>query len=60
MKRDIQNYVLGKWTSGDGLEYEALHAITGESLGKVSSYGLDYNGLGRNLPSLYQLTTETT
>jgi len=39
MKRDIQNYVLGKWTSGDGLEYEAVHAITGESLGKVSSHG---------------------
>ena len=45
MKRDIQNYVLGKWTSGDGLEYEAAHAITGESLGKVSSQGLDYNDI---------------
>ena len=45
MKRDIQNYVLGKWTSGDGLEYEAVHAITGESLGKVSSHGLDYNDI---------------
>ena len=45
MKRDIQNYVLGKWTSGEGLEYEAAHAITGEPLGKVSSQGLDYNDI---------------
>ena len=25
----------------------------------IVGYGLDYNGLGRNLPSVYQLTTET-
>ena len=25
----------------------------------IVGYGLDYNGLGRNLPAVYQLTTET-
>ena len=25
----------------------------------IVGYGLDYNGLGRNLPSIYQLTSET-
>ena len=24
----------------------------------IVGYGLDYNGLGRNLPSIYQLTTQ--
>jgi adenylate kinase len=26
----------------------------------IVGYGLDYNGLGRNLPAVYQLTTEAT
>ena len=39
---NIQNYVLGQWVSGGASEYEARHAITGASLGHVSSDGLHY------------------
>ena len=38
----IENYVLGQWVRGTEVEYEARHAITGESLGVVSSAGLNY------------------
>ncbi|HAB36274.1 MAG TPA: phenylacetic acid degradation bifunctional protein PaaZ [Cryomorphaceae bacterium] len=41
----IQNYVLGQWVSGQGSEYEARHAITGASLGHVSSQGLNYDDI---------------
>lgn len=41
----IQNYVQGKWTDGDGVEYTAVNAITGDVIGDVSSEGLDYNGI---------------
>jgi len=39
---NIQNYVLGQWVNGGASEYEAKHAITGASLGHVSSEGLNY------------------
>jgi oxepin-CoA hydrolase/3-oxo-5,6-dehydrosuberyl-CoA semialdehyde dehydrogenase len=42
---DIQNYVLGNWQNGDGVEYTAIHAITGETIGQVSSKGLDYQAI---------------
>ncbi|MCB9197076.1 MAG: phenylacetic acid degradation bifunctional protein PaaZ [Flavobacteriales bacterium] len=48
----IQNYVLGKWESGEGVEYTAVNAITGEKIGDVSSAGLDYKAIldyGRNV-----------
>ncbi len=37
-----QNYALGKWVDGEGIETNLYHAITGEQLGSVSSLGLDY------------------
>ena len=45
MKGDIQNYVLGQWTSGSDTEYDAIHAITGEQIGRVSSLGLSYDDI---------------
>ena len=38
----LQNYVQGKWVTGDGVEYTAIHAITGEKICDVFSQGLDY------------------
>ena len=38
----IQNYVKGEWVNGEGEELTAIHAITGEEIGIVSSAGLDY------------------
>lgn len=37
-----QNYALGKWISGEGIETELFNAITGEKIGTCSSAGLDY------------------
>ncbi len=41
----IQNYVLGKWVSGEGVETEHFNAITGEKISEVSSKGLDYKAI---------------
>jgi len=38
----IQNYILGNWEDGEGVELEVHNAITGENFGSVSSAGLDY------------------
>jgi oxepin-CoA hydrolase/3-oxo-5,6-dehydrosuberyl-CoA semialdehyde dehydrogenase len=38
----FQNYVLGKWVSGEGTETELFNAIHGEKIGGVSSKGLDF------------------
>ncbi len=38
----IQNYILGNWEDGEGVELELHNAITGENFGSVSSAGLDY------------------
>lgn len=38
----IQNYVLGTWVDGEGEELTAYNAINGESVGVMSSLGLDY------------------
>jgi oxepin-CoA hydrolase / 3-oxo-5,6-dehydrosuberyl-CoA semialdehyde dehydrogenase len=38
-----QNYILGQWVSGLGLETEQFHAITGEKIGEVSSAGIDFS-----------------
>ncbi len=38
----IQNYILGNWEDGQGVELELHNAITGENFGSVSSAGLDY------------------
>ena len=41
----IQNYVMGEWVSGEGEELKAIDAITGETIGIVSSKGLDYKAI---------------
>jgi oxepin-CoA hydrolase/3-oxo-5,6-dehydrosuberyl-CoA semialdehyde dehydrogenase len=41
MKR-YQNYILGHWTDGQGTETALINAITGATIGEVSSQGLDY------------------
>jgi oxepin-CoA hydrolase/3-oxo-5,6-dehydrosuberyl-CoA semialdehyde dehydrogenase len=37
-----QNYILGQWVDGEGVEVEQFNAISGELIGQVSSAGLDY------------------
>jgi oxepin-CoA hydrolase/3-oxo-5,6-dehydrosuberyl-CoA semialdehyde dehydrogenase len=43
--KNIQNYVLGEWVSGEGEEFLAHNAITGDLIGSVSSAGLDYDAI---------------
>jgi oxepin-CoA hydrolase/3-oxo-5,6-dehydrosuberyl-CoA semialdehyde dehydrogenase len=38
----FQNYVLGQWIEGQGVETQLFHAITGQELGSVSSAGIDF------------------
>lgn len=38
----FQNYILGNWISGDGVETQLFHAVTNAELGSVSSAGIDY------------------
>ena len=40
-----QNYVLGKWMDGEGIETNLYNAITGDLIGEVSSAGLDYKAI---------------
>lgn len=40
-----QNYALGQWQSGDGVEIEHYNTITGEKIGMTSSAGLDYQAM---------------
>lgn len=59
--RKIQNYVTGQWISGEGVEYIARNAVSGEEIGEVSSTGLDYGRIldyGRNVggPALRAMT----
>jgi oxepin-CoA hydrolase / 3-oxo-5,6-dehydrosuberyl-CoA semialdehyde dehydrogenase len=47
-----QNYVLGKWIDGDGIETNLYNAINGDLIGVASSSGLDYASIldyGRKL-----------
>jgi oxepin-CoA hydrolase/3-oxo-5,6-dehydrosuberyl-CoA semialdehyde dehydrogenase len=37
-----QNYILGRWADGQGTETTLINAITGATIGEVSSQGLDY------------------
>ncbi len=39
----FQNYILGQWVSGEGIETEQFHAITGAKIGEVSSAGIDFS-----------------
>ena len=38
----FQNYVLGQWIEGQGVETQLFHAVTGQELGSVSSAGIDF------------------
>ena len=38
----FKNYVLGQWTAGIDGEYAAVHAVSGQELGSVSSLGIDF------------------
>ena len=40
-----QNFALGKWFDGDGVETNVYNAITGDKIGEVSSAGLDYQAM---------------
>ena len=40
-----QNYVLGKWQNGEGIETHLFHAITGKEIGNVSSAGIDFSAV---------------
>lgn len=56
-----QNYILGSWMNGQGIETEQFHAITGEKIGEVSSAGIDFSDVlnyGRNVgsPALRKMT----
>lgn len=58
---DIQNYILGRWTSGEGVEYTARNAITGDVIGNVSSAGLPFGevlayGRAKGSPALRKMT----
>lgn len=41
----IQNYILGNWQDGEGVEFTALNALNGDLIGTVSSAGLDYEAI---------------
>lgn len=38
----FQNYILGKWINGDGVETQLYNAIDHAEIGSVSSAGIDY------------------
>lgn len=40
---NIQNYVLGNWTSGQGEGTPLFDSVTGEIIGNVSTQGLDFS-----------------
>ena len=43
--QQFQNYILGNWVTGTGIEYSAIHAITGKEIGSVSSSGIDFEAV---------------
>ena len=43
--QQFQNYILGNWVNGTGIEYSAIHAITGREIGTVSSAGIDFEAV---------------
>jgi oxepin-CoA hydrolase/3-oxo-5,6-dehydrosuberyl-CoA semialdehyde dehydrogenase len=57
----FQNYILGNWENGQGVETTIYHAISGKTLGSVSSDGIDFSEVlnyGRNVggPILRKMT----
>lgn len=43
--QQYQNYVQGRWVSGEGVETELFNAIHGEKIGEVSSKGIDFKAV---------------
>jgi len=41
----FQNYALGQWVDGEGVETNVYNANTGEKIGEVSSAGLDFEAM---------------
>ncbi|NOR19578.1 MAG: hypothetical protein GQ538_05765, partial [Xanthomonadales bacterium] len=41
----IESYACGAWTAGSDDGVEVRNAITGDSIGQVSSQGLDFAGM---------------
>lgn len=41
--KTFQNYILGNWVNGDGIETPLYHAVSQVELGSVSSAGIDYD-----------------
>ena len=59
--KQYQNYIQGKWTSGEGSETKLYNAINGDVIGDVSSEGIDYKAVldyGRTTggPALRKMT----
>lgn len=58
---NIESYVCGNWIAGSGDGVEVRNAINGETIGRVSSSGLDFSGMldyGRKTggPALRKMT----
>jgi oxepin-CoA hydrolase/3-oxo-5,6-dehydrosuberyl-CoA semialdehyde dehydrogenase len=43
--QQFQNYILGNWVNGTGIEFSAIHAITGKEIGTVSSAGINFEAV---------------
>lgn len=59
--KQYQNYIQGKWVSGEGSETKLYNAINGDVIGDVSSAGIDYKAVleyGRTTggPALRKMT----
>ena len=59
--KQYQNYIQGKWVSGEGSETKLYNAINGDVIGDVSSAGIDYKSVleyGRTTggPALRKMT----
>jgi oxepin-CoA hydrolase/3-oxo-5,6-dehydrosuberyl-CoA semialdehyde dehydrogenase len=57
----LQNYISGKWVTGDGEGQALYNAVTGEAIASASTKGLDFRSIveyGRNVgnPALRKLT----
>ncbi len=57
----LQNYISGKWVTGDGEGQALYNAVTGEAIASASTKGLDFKSIveyGRNVgnPALRKLT----
>ncbi|MEY3084230.1 MAG: hypothetical protein RL037_410 [Bacteroidota bacterium] len=58
--RIFQNYILGNWSNGDGVETNLYHAINGSFIGTASSAGIPFKDVleyaRKNGPTLRKMT----